>query len=282
MAVVRVAILGGKGMLGSDVVKIAPQRGYAVQVCDLPEFDMTQQQQVKEIAGNCDVIVNCAAYTNVEKAESQPELADEINAYAVGRLGQIARAAGIAVLHIGTDFVFDGKKQGPYVETDAASPLGVYGRSKLLGERLLFESGCTCCIIRVQWTYGRNGVNFITKILDAAKTRDCVQVVDDQVGSPTHTAEAAKAICDCLGKAVFPMGLFHFAASGYVSRYEMTRFLFERMGIKVPVKACKTSEFKTAAQRPLNSRFCCHKIENLLGRKIPGWQNMLENYLEML
>lgn len=282
MAFGTAAILGGNGMLGSDVAQIARQRGYTVQVYDLSEFDITNQQQVRDMASACNVIVNCAAYTNVEKAESQPELANEINGYAVGRLGQVAKAANIPVLHISTDFVFDGTKKEPYNETDTANPLSAYGRSKRLGEMLLAQSGCECCILRVEWTYGKNGVNFITKILEAAKTRDCVQVVDDQVGSPTHTTEAAKAIGDCLAMASFPTGIFHFAAGGYVSRYEMTRFLFETLNIKTLVKPCKTSDFKTAAQRPLNSRFDCRKIEALLGQKIPDWRKMLKNYLETL
>nr|MBC8379580.1 NAD(P)-dependent oxidoreductase [Planctomycetota bacterium] len=186
------------------------------------------------------------------------------------------------VLHISTDFVFDGTKEGAYAETDATNPISAYGRSKLLGETLLADSGCDYCVIRVQWTYGKNGVNFITKMLSAAETRDSLQVVDDQIGSPTHTAEVAKAVCKCLKAATFPRGLFHFAATGYTSRYEMTRFLFDSLNIKTPVKSCKTSDFKTAAQRPLNSCFDCHKIENLLGRAIPTWQEMLKAYLETL
>ncbi len=282
MAFGTVAILGGKGMLGSNLSQVAESRGYTTEVYDLPEFDITDKQQVEVIAAHSDVIVNCAAYTNVEKAESEPDLAEMINGHAVGQLGRIANAAKIPVLHIGTDFVFDGAKQEPYIETDATNPLSAYGQSKLLGERLLVESGCESCIMRVQWTYGENGVNFITKILNAAKTRDSLQVVDDQIGSPTHTLEVAKAICDCLEKETFPKGLFHFAATGYVSRYEMTRFLFDTLGIKTPVNICKTSDFKTAAKRPLNSRFCCKKIERLLGRKIPSWQDMLKSYLETL
>lgn len=282
MAFNRMAILGGRGMLGSDLSEVAAQRGYTVQVYDLPEFSITSEQQVQDVIANADVIVNCAAYTNVEKAESQPELADEVNGYAVGRLGQLAKNANVPVLHISTDFVFDGTKQEPYAETDSVNPLSAYGRSKLLGEVQLADSGCEYCIIRVQWTYGKNGVNFITKILGAAETRDSLQVVDDQVGSPTHTLHAAKAICDCLRLETFPQGLFHFAAADYVSRYEMTKFLFDATGIKTPVNPCKTSDFKTAAQRPLNSRFSCHKIEQLLNYKIPTWQEMLKSYLETL
>lgn len=282
MRFARIAIAGGKGMLGSDLVRAAEDRQMMVRVYDLPEFDITNEQHVREMAADADAIVNCAAYTNVEKAESQPELADAVNGYAVGQLGRIAHSRHIPVLHISTDFVFDGTQSDAYTETDLPHPVSAYGRSKLLGETLLAQSGCDYCIIRVQWTYGKNGVNFITKILDAAKTRDSLQVVDDQIGSPTHTLHAAGAICDCLALEAFPKGLFHYAAGGSVSRYAMTTFMFDLLGIKTPVKPCKTADFPMAAQRPLNSRFSCQKIQQLLNRPIPTWQAMLTSYLETL
>ena len=269
-------------MLGSDLGACAANRGLGVQIYDLPEFDITDEEQVKDTVSQSEVIVNCAAYTNVEKAESEVGLANQVNGYAVGRLGRIAKEAKIPVLHISTDFVFDGTQTGAYTEADAANPISVYGGSKLLGEKLLQESGCQCCIVRVQWTYGKNGLNFITKILDAAKDRDELRVVDDQVGSPTHTAEVAKVLCDLLQMKSFPTGLYHCAASGYVSRYEMVRYVFDCLGNETPVIPCKTADFKTVAKRPLNSRFDCGKLETLLGRTIPTWQEMLENYLETL
>ena len=155
----------------------------------------------------------------------------------------------------------------------------MYGSSKLLGEKLLAESGCEYCIVRVQWTYGAGGVNFVTKITEAAKTRDVLSVVDDQIGSPTYTMSAAEVVCDMLEMKPFPTGLYHLAASDTVSRYEMTRYLFKRLGITTKVKPCKTSDFKTAARRPLNSRFDCSKLQPLLGREIPTWQEMLKSYL---
>jgi dTDP-4-dehydrorhamnose reductase len=277
-----ITILGGKGMLGSDLAEIAQQNQLAVQLYDLPEFDIRDEQQVRDVVSHSEVIINCASYTNVEKAESEVELANQINGYAVGRLGQIAGELGVPVLHISTDFIFDGTKQTPYDETDAANPLNVYGGSKLLGETLLSESGCQCCIVRVQWTYGKHGTNFITKITEAAEMRNVLNVVDDQIGSPIHTAEVAKALCEMLSLDSFPAGVYHLAANGYVSRYEMTRYLFERLGLTIEVNPCKTADFKTAAQRPLNSRFDCSKLETLLGRPIPTWQEMLNNYLETL
>jgi dTDP-4-dehydrorhamnose reductase len=275
-----ITILGGRGMLGSDLADVAVERGLSVRVFDLPEFDITNEEQMRDVVSQSEVIVNCSAYTNVEKAESESKLANQVNGYAVGHLGELAKQNGIPLIHISTDFVFDGTKETPYLETDPTNPVSVYGSSKLLGEKLLAESGCECCIVRVQWTYGAGGVNFVTKITEAAKTRDVLTVVDDQIGSPTHTMKAAEMLCEMLEMKPFPAGLYHLAASDSVSRYEMTRYLFERLGITTKVDPCKTSDFKTAAQRPLNSRFDCRKLQALLGREIPTWQEMLNGFLE--
>jgi dTDP-4-dehydrorhamnose reductase len=277
-----ITILGGKGMLGSDLKSVAESRGLAVRTFDLPEVDITDEEQIRRIVSSSPLVVNCAAYTNVEKAESEPELADRVNGYAVGMLGKLAKSAGIPVVHISTDFVFDGRKDGPYNETDAPGPLSAYGRSKWLGERLLSESGCEQCVIRVQWTYGRHGVNFITKILNAAQTQPSLKVVDDQVGSPTCTRDVAQAICDLLQLPAFPRGLYHLAASGYVSRYEMTRTLLDLLKLETDVVPCRTSDFKTVAARPLNSRFDCTKLNRLLKTPLRSWQDMLKDYLETL
>ncbi len=279
MAYKTMTILGGRGMLGTDLAIAASQRGLDARVYDLPEFDMTDAQQLEAAVSGSEVIINCAAYTNVEQAEAQAELANRVNGHAVGRLGQIAKDAGVPVIHISTDFVFDGTKAEPYIETDAAGPVNAYGSSKLLGETLLAESGCVHSIVRLEWTYGKHGVNFITKILNAAKQRDLLKVVDDQVGSPTHTVEVARVILDLLQMKTFPTGLYHCAARGVASRYEMTQFLFNTLEVQTKIEPCKTADFKSAAQRPLNSRFNCTKLETLLGRSIPTWQQMLKNYL---
>lgn len=267
-------------MLGVDLAAVASQRGFGACVYDLPEFDITNAQQLEAAVSGSEIVVNCAAYTNVEQAESQVELANEVNGYAVGRLGRIAKDAGVPVLHISTDFVFDGTKAEPYVETDATNPINAYGVSKLLGETQLAESGCDHCIVRLEWSYGKHGINFITKILNAAKQRDVLMVVDDQIGSPTCTVEVANALCDLLTMDKFPAGIYHLAARDTVNRCGMTQFLFDTLGIQTKIKPCKTADFKSAAQRPLNSRFNCGKLEALLGRSMPTWQEMLKNYLE--
>lgn len=276
----KIAILGGRGMLGTDLVLEARRQGYDPVALDLPEFDITNADHLEQAVCDAEFIVNCAAYTNVDGAETEAELAHKVNAEAVGRLGDTARAAGKWVLHISTDFVFDGSGDKPYVETDPSHPINTYGKSKLAGEQLLAQSGCRHCIMRIEWTYGLAGNSFVTKLLQRVEAGRPIKVVDDQVGSPTATTEAARAICELLPKR--PEGTFHFASSGYVSRYEMARFIFDRRSIDVAPLPCRTSDFQSPAARPLNSRFDCSKITDLLGRAIEPWRGPLERFLRQL
>jgi len=276
----RIAILGGRGMLGTDIASICEQKGFDVKVFDLPEFNITDSQQLKQVVEAAGLIVNCAAYTNVDGAESEAELAYQVNSEAVGRLGAIAKESDKWVLHISTDFVFDGRLNRPYVETDPANPINTYGRTKLAGEQLLSGSGCKYCIIRVEWTYGSAGNNFVTKLLQRAKDTKTIKVVDDQFGSPTATTGVAKVISKLLPK--MPEGIFHFAGAGYVSRYEMAMFILDKLEVNVNLLPCKTSDFSAPAARPLNSRFDCSKISALLDEPIKPWQESLEIFLRQL
>ena len=277
---IKIAILGGRGMLGSDLVRICQQQGMNPNVYDLPEFDIIDAAQIQQAVAGADMIVNCAAYTNVDGAESQAELAYRVNAEAVGRLGAIARQAGKWVLHISTDFVFDGSGDKSYIETDLPNPINTYGKTKQAGEQLLAGSGCEYCIVRVQWTYGSAGNNFVTKLIRRAKSQQTLKVVDDQTGSPTSTVEAAKAICELLQKK--PEGMYHFASSGYVTRYGMAQFILDKLSMDVELLPCKTSDFPSPATRPLNSRFDCSKIKRLLDEPIRSWQDPLEIFLRQL
>ena len=276
----RVAILGGDGMLGTDLAEICRRQGFKVKVFDLPEFDITSNEQLEQVVNSAQAIVNCAAYTDVDGAEKESKLAHKVNAEAVGKLGDLAKKANRWMLHISTDFVFDGKLNRPYIETDLPNPISEYGRSKLAGEQLLIESGCRHCIMRIQWTYGLHGNNFVTKLIQRTKSNSTLKVVDDQIGSPTATTEVAKVICKLLLKK--PQGLFHFACSGYVSRYEMAKFIFDKLSINTNLSPCKSIDFITDAARPLNSRFDCSKIRALLDEPIASWQVPLENFLRQL
>jgi dTDP-4-dehydrorhamnose reductase len=280
MAKDRIAILGGKGMLGDSLALACQQHRIITTVLDLPEFDITNEKHLSNALKDVDAVINCAAYTNVEKAESESELVYKVNAEAAGMLGLAAKNAGVWVLHISTDFVFDGKSERPYVETDTPNPINIYGASKLAGEELLVESRCRHCIMRVEWTYGLAGDNFVAKMIKRAKAGENLKVVDDQIGSPTATTEIAGVICKLLPKK--PQGLFHFANTGYASRFEVAKFIFDKLDMSVNLSSCKTADFPTAAARPLNSRFNCSKIRALLGEPIEPWQVPLERFLERL
>jgi dTDP-4-dehydrorhamnose reductase len=273
----RVAILGGRGMLGSDLAVECKRRGFEVQVCDLPEFDVLDNGQLAETVDEADAIVNCAAFTNVDGAESQRELAHRVNGEAVGQLGRLAAERGKWVLHFSTDFVFDGELDRPYVETDAPNPINEYGRSKLAGERLLSQSGCARCVVRLEWTYGTQGNNFVKKIVERARTGGPLKVVNDQIGSPTATTEVAQVVGELLEGRV--EGLFHFANGGYASRFEVAKFIAEQLSLEAEVLPCPSSDYQLPARRPLNSRFDCGKIRALLGRPIRSWKESLAHFL---
>lgn len=267
-------------MLATELTAAFRQRGFEVRIHDLPEFDVSNVEHLRRAVDAADIVVNCAAFTNVDGAESQTALAHRVNAEAVGRLGEIARKSGKWVLHFGTDFVFDGRLDRPYAETDAPNPLSEYGKSKLAGERLLEASGCDHCILRLQWTYGPNGNHFITKLLKRAQTGGPVSVVDDQIGAPTATAEVAKASLAMVAKRI--TGLYHFANAGYASRYDVAAFVFERLPQHVELTRCRTADYPSPAARPLNSRFDCRKIQAVLPEPIKSWQESLEQYLRQL
>ncbi len=267
-------------MLGTELATACTRKGMDVHVYDLPAFDVTNAEQVRKVVEHADALVNCAAYTNVDGAESHVELARRVNGEAVGRLGELARRQGKWVLHFSTDFVFDGTLDRPYVETDVPNPINQYGKSKLVGERLLRESGCSHCTVRLEWMYGPHGSNFVTKLLERAKTSETLRVVDDQVGSPTATTEVARAACDLLEKRA--EGLCHFASVGYVSRYDVAAFILERLGLRVELQPCRTSDYAAPAARPLSSRFDCRRIQSLLSEPIAPWQGPLERFLRQL
>lgn len=276
----KVIILGGRGMLGTDVAAECKNRGVDFAVFDLPDFDITNKQHLATAVKNAHTIINCAAYTNVEKAETEIDLAYRVNAEAIGRLGTLAKKTNTWVLHISTDFVFDGSSDKPYVETDAVNPINAYGKTKLAGEQLLIESGCRHCIIRLEWTYGLHGDNFAKKLLQKARTQKEWKVVNNQIGSPTATTEAAKAICDIMQKKL--EGIYHFANQGYVSRFGVAQFIAQTLGLDVRVQPCLTSDYPSAAARPLNSKFDCGKIKPLLNSPIKPWQEPMEVFLKQL
>ncbi len=264
-------------MLGTDLTRLLQDKGYRVAAWDLPECDITRKEHLENALSDAGIAVNCAAFTNVDGSEDAPEKAMAINATAVGALGRAAAQRDIFVVHISTDFVFDGSSNRPYTEADVPRPLSVYGASKLKGEKELQSSGCRNAIMRVQWSYGKNGSNFIFKLLNRARDGGDLKVVDDQVGAPTWTRDMARAI-ECLVRGRH-MGLFHFANSGYASRFEVALFVAAQAGLSNRIVPCSSSEFPMKAVRPLNSRFDTTRVQSVLDHPIRHWRDALTEFL---
>jgi dTDP-4-dehydrorhamnose reductase len=276
----RIVLLGGRGMLGSALSHELRAQGVQPAVFDLPEFDVRRESDLADAVKNARVVINCAAYTNVDGAEREPEMAQAVNAHAVGVIGRLAATHQAMVLHISTDFVFDGTGEEPCSEQDEPRPLSVYGASKLAGERSLAASGCEHLVVRLQWTYGAGGANFITKCIKRGRVSRELRVVSDQIGSPTWTRDAAVALIDLLGTG--QTGLFHYAARGFAGRSEVAAFAFDRLGVDCRVVPCPTDEVPTPARRPLNSRFNCGKVDQVLSRSRPTWQDSLREFLDSM
>lgn len=238
-----------------------------------------------------DVIVNAAAYTAVDKAESEPALAQLVNAEAPGVLAEAAQAIGAWLVHYSTDYVFDGSGDRPWSETDALNPLNVYGQTKLAGELAIQAAGCLHLIFRTSWVYAVRGNNFAKTMLRLARERDQLAVINDQIGAPT----GAELIADVTAHAIRiakhrkdVSGLYHLVAAGQTSWFEYAGYVFDfarRIGddsLKLPqhgLQAISTAQYPTPARRPLNSRLNTQKLESMFGLHLPAWQNGVERML---
>jgi dTDP-4-dehydrorhamnose reductase len=252
-------------MLGQDVMRAAGDRGVGFTHAEL---DVTDAASVADALAGA-TVVNCAAYTDVDGAEADPDAA-----HAVNELGarNVARAAA-RVIFVSTDYVFDGAKPGPYVEADAVNPLSAYGRSKLAGERATLTASPHSLIVRTSWLFGAGGGNFVETMLRLGEERDELQVVDDQVGCPTFTGHLAQALVE--RAAGLGHGFLHGAGTGACSWYELARAIFARASVDARVRPCTTEEFPRPARRPANSVLASERD----APELPAWQDGLDAYL---
>jgi dTDP-4-dehydrorhamnose reductase len=292
----RILLVGCNGQVGWELQRTLPLLGDLTAV-DLDTCDLTQPAQVREVvrAAAPQLIVNAAAYTAVDQAEGQEALALAINSEAAGLLAGEARRLGAAIVHYSTDYVFDGGKTAPYVETDQPNPLSVYGRSKLAGERAVAASGAPHLLLRTSWVYAARGGNFVRTMLRLARSREVLRVVDDQVGAPTWARTLAEATaliiarCGTDGESVAQAlaergGLYHVTAAGETTWFGLAREIFAQ----VPdpqrrlrsLEAITTAEYPTAARRPANSRLSCARLQQVWGLHPPPWKQALELCLQ--
>ena len=253
----KVLVLGSRGQLGQDCLDVL--RPHDVSGLDLPDVDIASAGSISAAldAHRPDAVVNCAAFTAVDKAESCEELARAVNATGPGLVGRACAVRGVRVVHISTDYVFDGRREPPtpYVESDSPAPQTAYGRTKREGEERLLESGAHAAILRTAWLYGLHGRNFPLTMLRLARETPSrrLRVVADQWGTPTWSLTLARQIRRVLEAPEFPTGVFHATDQGYATWHEFATTFLAAMGVETPVDACTTEDYPTPARRPRNS-----------------------------
>ncbi len=289
----KVLILGRGGQVGWELRHRLACMGEVIAV-DFPEVDFSSADSIRETvrAVAPSVMVNAAAYTAVDKAESETELAMAVNGMAPGVLAEEAKKLGCVLVHYSTDYVFDGTKKEPYVETDAPNPLNVYGRSKLAGDEAIQAVGGEFVILRTGWVYGARGNNFLLTMQRLAKEKSELRIVDDQIGSPTTSECIAQATADILAQVLAPAGsglqgrsgVYNLTCAGETSWFGFAKeFLSEQVGDSTPkLIPIPTREFPRPAKRPGNSRLLCRRVEETFGVRMPDWKVALGLVLETL
>jgi dTDP-4-dehydrorhamnose reductase len=278
---------GAEGQLGQELTRIAAgDKTIHHTVLSFEQVNFTRPDEITDAvqaAPALDAVVNAAAYTAVDRAESEPELAQAINGLAVGRLAEACADRDVPLIHISTDYVYDGAKSSPYVESDATGPLNVYGRTKLAGEDLIRACLPTHVILRTSWIFSAHGANFVKTMLRLGAERDELRIVDDQKGAPTSAADLARAIMTIVPILIAPgepsrFGTFHFANQGETSWWQFAEEIFRQApwaGIRTRVVPIAAADYPTPARRPANSRLDTAKIRDTFGIAPPPWQQSL-------
>ncbi len=290
----KLLLFGRNGQVGRALSPILPQLGNLVALGrDEADFERPAEIAALVREQEPDVIINAAAYTAVDAAEDDRERAFRVNAEAVGAIGEAARSIAAFVVHYSTDFVFDGRSDAPYREEDATNPLSVYGQSKLAGETALRESGAVHLLMRISWIYSDRGKNFPLSILNLARSRDTLNVVNDEIGAATSALLVAEATVAALRQAIANRGLgglYHMAPSGVASRYELARFIVEQAraaGASLQLKPeaimpIPASAFPGKVSRPANSALDSSRYERTFGVHLPPWQDGIRQLIKTL
>ena len=275
----RILLTGSNGQVGTVLVQALAPLG-EVRAFDRQGLDLRDLQSIRSTFAKLrpDVIVNAAAYTAVDRAESERDVAFEVNSHAVQTIAREAASINALLVHFSTDYVFDGEKSTPYVETDAPNPLSAYGSSKLEGEQAIAASGCRHLIFRTSWVYGPAGRNFLHAILAAAKTKPELRVVDDQRGAPTTSVAIAGAVTQVLshsGLSEKPSGIYHLSAAGETTWHGFAAAILAGKGLATPVVAVRSDDYPAAARRPKNSLLDNLKIGATFDVALPDWRQGL-------
>ena len=245
---------------------------------DVIPLDITDASAVSKVLKDNEIsaVINCAAYTDVNRAESEPDVAELVNCKAAGVLAEAAAEAGALLVHISTDYVFAGDSCRPYTEADATSPLGVYGRTKLAGEKAIEASGCRYLILRTSWLYSNYGKNFYKTMLDLTASRPVVKVVSDQTGTPTWASDLAEAIVTILdGNMSFESGVYHYGNEGVCSWYDFAKEICAGVGHLCDVMPCRSEDYPSPVRRPHFSVLDKTRFKETFGIEIPHWRESL-------
>lgn len=290
----KILITGSNGQLGSELMIQGNGLGHEMTGVDIPEFDISDQEQINGIFSGkkFDVVINAAAYTAVDLAESEKEKAEAVNTTGPALLARACSDLRIPLIHVSTDYVFDGTKAGPYTESDPPAPLGVYGITKLNGETAVRNVLKEHIIVRTAWVYGVYGKNFVKTMLNLGRDRDELRVVSDQRGCPTDSFDLASALLIAAEKTKKEniaeiWGTYNFCGKGETTWHGFAEAIFEEASVyeKFKVKkihAITTSEYPTPAKRPANSALCCTKFSTVFGVDIPEWRQSLNKMLKRL
>lgn len=280
----KILVTGANGQLGSEIFNRSKKDHNNYYFTDIQQLNLTDfnavDEYIKEI--NPDIIINCAAYTAVDMAENEQDVAMSVNVNAVNNLGIIAKNNNITIIHISTDYVFDGRSYLPYTELDEPNPISVYGYTKLLGEKALIESGCNGVILRTSWLYSTYGQNFFNTISRLANTRSDISIVFDQIGTPTFAGHLADAIIKIIPQleTTDGMSIYHFSNEGVCSWYDFATEIANLLNFQMKVYPIHSEEYPTTAQRPFYSLLDKSKIKNSFGIEIPHWRKGLLECVE--
>lgn len=284
----QILVTGCRGQLGSELQKLAPayDETCVFHFTDVDELDITDRQAVYDYieAHSISIVVNCAAFTAVDRAESEPELCDLLNNVAPGYLAEAVESVGGTMIQVSTDYVFDGCGHRPYLEDDPTRPQTVYGRTKLEGEEAVIRTCAGSMVVRTAWLYSTFGNNFVKTMLRLGKERETLGVVFDQVGSPTYARDLAAFILTAIDKGIVP-GVYHYTNEGVCSWYDFTRAIHRIAGIEE--KNCKvspihTEDYPVPASRPHYSVLDKQKVKDTYGIEIPWWEDSLKDCLKEL
>lgn len=280
-----VLVTGGNGQLATCIKDISDSLNDTKFIyTDLPEFDIVNKEIVFSLfaENNIDYCINCAGYTAVDRAESDMETAHNVNVIGVQNLAESCKDNNVVLIHISTDFVFDGEQTVAYDETDETNPLSVYGRTKLVGEEVLQVIFNNYFIIRTSWLYSEYGNNFMKTMMRLGKERDELSIVSDQIGTPTYAKDLAKTILKFIETNNMDYGTYHYSNKGKTTWYGFAKTIFEEANISINLKPTKTSAYPTPAKRPLYSVLDKSKIQEVLNIEIPYWKESLKIALRKL